>query len=466
MCFKNYFFLVFCFFKLEAADFSRFDITIPEIKEAHAWIQSPQSLSWEMADLHSETLRIIKIMNQSTCNAGIALGYSEKKILGQSFFEIIDLFEKLSGSDNKAYNFVNLCQLIERSINIRIANTEELIRLSQQLDRQGELVASFKQSLDYLHLLNEIRVYVTENILIKLPPAVQKLFSEMHKINTVEHYQNAMFNSFVLGTTTFNKKILRLAKNKIREVPRIKEQQKSVFQNETLQWMLLPENSSTVLEAHLSVCRFIEYFIGKGWIEYTPPAAPIGATTTEKVVEKKRKPSKKTKETISVTSSSTIEPNEGMLDADEDEIEEKSKQSQMDRLPTVAAVLADSERTVATEYIFPAASADVCTDEVTSSIFSKEAASASAGSGASERVVAFSPHEQLLNWVASLQPTSWLNAKDISYIGEIFDTVGGLVGSSDVAAFLKRLVAKQGGSAEYKESGGSHKLAVLTLVRD
>ena len=63
--------------------------------------------------------------------------------------------------------------------------------------------------------------------------------------------------------------------------------------------------------------------------------------------------------------------------------------------------------------------------------------------------------------IEALPTTGWLNKKDIGFIGTIFNTATELVGSSEVAAFLKRLVAKQGGSAEYKEGGGSHKLAVL-----
>ena len=67
----------------------------------------------------------------------------------------------------------------------------------------------------------------------------------------------------------------------------------------------------------------------------------------------------------------------------------------------------------------------------------------------------------LMEQIEALQPTTWLNARDIGFISTIFNTVTGLVNSSDVAAFLKRLVTKQSGSAEYREGRGSHKLAIL-----
>ncbi len=72
--------------------------------------------------------------------------------------------------------------------------------------------------------------------------------------------------------------------------------------------------------------------------------------------------------------------------------------------------------------------------------------------------------QTLIEQIEALQPTNWLNAKDISYIGEIFDTVGGLVASSEVAAFLRKLTRKQNAQkipAEYREGSSSHKLAVL-----
>jgi hypothetical protein len=67
----------------------------------------------------------------------------------------------------------------------------------------------------------------------------------------------------------------------------------------------------------------------------------------------------------------------------------------------------------------------------------------------------------LMEQIEALQPTTWLNARDICFISTIFNAVTGLVNSSEVAAFLKRLVTKQSGSAEYREGRGSHKLAVL-----
>ena len=73
-------------------------------------------------------------------------------------------------------------------------------------------------------------------------------------------------------------------------------------------------------------------------------------------------------------------------------------------------------------------------------------------------------HEQL----SALQKTpffsTWLNRKDVASISGIFNTVGELVASSDIAGLLERLVRKQNAQkipAEYREGSSSHKLAVL-----
>jgi hypothetical protein len=72
-------------------------------------------------------------------------------------------------------------------------------------------------------------------------------------------------------------------------------------------------------------------------------------------------------------------------------------------------------------------------------------------------------HEQL----RALQKTpffsTWLNRKDVASISGIFNTVGELVASSDIAGLLERLVRKQqyqGMKAQYRQNG-SHALAVL-----
>jgi hypothetical protein len=72
-------------------------------------------------------------------------------------------------------------------------------------------------------------------------------------------------------------------------------------------------------------------------------------------------------------------------------------------------------------------------------------------------------HEQL----SALQKTpffsTWLNRKDVASISGIFNTVGELVASSDIAGLLERLVRKQqyqGMKAQYRQNG-SHALAVL-----
>jgi len=442
--------LVCCGFKVEAsiaeaipegASVSRgypiLDISISEIKEAYAWITSPYTLSSNQQDYCNEAFRITNILTHNLMDVlrGQETRASSRGLL--KFLNTLSILKNPSAeipadwsTGNRIYVFF---EETFKSLNI--------LKVYADIPHQAECPLLF----DTVSLLFETLTFIKDEIMETLPSSVQKLYENTYKY---AEFPIAVINTFVYKGNKFpGGKLKNKADKMIEAMPK---------------W--LRENTDNN-HTPLNFSKFIvEFAIPRGYTEDVIEhhrEITIGSWLDDG--EKKvgipsrghhKKSTKKGKNKKHATADSTVTSTNPHVDTVNDEFSAKSERG------TLPPHSLDEISTIAPGKELKAAQLE---DSIGKDDISKQA---KLENESSAFPVAFSPSSarktpSLMEQIEALPTTGWLNRKDIRFIGTIFNTANELVGSSDVAAFLKRLVAKQGGSAEYKEGGGSHKLAVL-----
>ena len=493
MHFKNYFFLVFCFFKLECADFRRLDMSVREINQAQAWIKNACSAGFpqEINDLRSEVLRILKHVRTLASDFPPEIGS----------VPVRDTTKWIEGLT---------APLTDINVLIRtLDELREMHKISRQLPSTGISQQSLLSDLDTaemenplvemfrsLCLLPQIAEYAEENILKSVPGTVHKLIA----------YSNSLFPNSEEALYDYGGKIKEkyvdkkidaiLSQLGISDIvpEKVKKNKTDYFTKSKA------DKRAAMVTACGNIClgyssRFrdrdilalgdlIDELQRNGLVEgevvaaHTTFAAAASAlrpaSQPKSTKSKKGKPKKKRPAAASAAFSgvsAAAAAAEIVVDSDDEasvgEISCKIDDSSfLDATSSSVFETAESPLsgiTVVTSVERKPESTTITAPSSTASLSTRSTAATEATEALPslmKKIQTESP-PSLMEQIEALQPTTWLNARDIGFISTIFNTVTGLVNSSDVAAFLKRLVTKQSGSAEYREGRGSHKLAIL-----
>ena len=291
MDFKKYFFLILCFFfKLESA-YEMLNLDVPTIKEAYAWILTPQTLSPEMNNLRQEIIRRTNLQYELVKDASNLAEFANEQLLGA-----IEKLEGLEAATNQIFTLMELC--------IKLKNGSEY---SRDLIKRGEssvLETDTQEANDTRLLLNVLRsfhedlssVITTAEEILTIPLAVRKLFKntlDYHKSKGKKHaanpmaeeYIDAVFNTFIWPK--FAKDTLGLKKA---EREKVREDKKDDFLG-NIPWMRekFAENPHYSIKEPLHLCEFITLCIEHGWIEEASPPNVIIDTPVPQPKTKKKK---------------------------------------------------------------------------------------------------------------------------------------------------------------------------------
>jgi hypothetical protein len=180
--------------ELNCAD--KLGITVPEIKEAYAWTQTPHVLFREMDDCRCEAIRLVKLVHERMLSAKNLAEYTNEKGLQDTIIKL----ENIEDEANQTYAFIDLCFRLKsgamRSCKMIKSGERSILETNDQLATDTRLV------LDANTLLHEVTSYITESTAKKLPLSVQKLFKNtldlpLHKEVSGMKYLEAVFNTFI-----------------------------------------------------------------------------------------------------------------------------------------------------------------------------------------------------------------------------------------------------------------------------
>lgn len=432
--------LVCCGFKVEASiaeaipegasvcrGYPILDISISEIKEAYAWITSPYTLSSNQQDYCNEAFRIADILTRNLIDVlrGQETRASIRGLL--KFLNTLSILKNPSAeipadwsTGNRIYVFFE-----------ETFKSLSIFKEYEDIPHQAECPLLF----DTVSLLFETLTFIKDEIMETLPSSVQKLYENTYKY--IAEFPTAVINTFVYKGNKF---------------PGRKLQKKADEMQEAMpKW--LRENTDCNHSPLNFSKSIVEFAIPRGYVEDVTEHHHQNVVESWLDEEKKveipsrghnKKSTKKGKNKKDATADSTVTSTNPHVDTVNDEFSAKSERAtlplhSLDEISTVAP----GKELKAAQFEDPIGKVD-------------ESEQAKLENDSSARKT-----PSLMEQIEALPTTGWLNRKDIRFIGTIFKTANELVGSSEVAAFLKRLVAKQGASAEYKEGRGSHKVAVL-----
>ncbi len=478
MHFKNYFFLAFCFFKLECADFRRLDMSVREINQAQAWIKNACSAGFpqEINDLRSEVLRILKHVHTLASDFPPEIGSvpvrdTTKWIEGLTA-PLTDINVLIRTLDELREMHKISRQLLSTGI-----SQQSLLSDLDTAEMENPLVEMFRS----LCLLPQIAEYAEENILKSVPGTVHKLIAYSNSL--FPNSEEALYDyGYKIKEKYVDKKIdailsqLRISdivpekvkKNKIDYFTKSKADKRAAMVtacgNICLGYSSRFRDRDILalgdLIDELQLNGLVEEEVVAARTTFAAASAPRPASQTNASTKsKKGKPKKKRPAAASAAFSgvsaaaAAAEDDSSFLDATSSSVFETAE-SPLTGITVVTSVERKPESTAITA---PSSTASLSTGSTAAT----EATEATEALPSLMKKIQTEAPPSLMEQIEALQPTTWLNARDIGFISTIFNTVTGLVNSSDVAAFLKRLVTKQSGSAEYREGRGSHKLAIL-----
>lgn len=481
MHFKNYFFLVFCFFKLECADFGRLDMSVREINQAQAWIKNACSAGFpqEINDLRSEVLRILKHLHTLASDFPSEIGSVPARDIAKWIEGLTAPLTDINVLIRTLDELREIHKISRQLLSATGISQQSLLSDLDNAEMENPLVEVFRS----LCLLPQIAEYAEENILKSVPGTVHKLIAYSNSL--FPNSEEALYDyGYKIKEKYVDKKIdailsqLRISdivpekvkKNKIDYFTKSKADKRAAMVTACGN-ICLGYSSRFRDRDILALGDLIDELQRNGLVEeevvaahttFAAAASPLRPASQPKSTKNKNGKPKKERPAAASAAFSGVSaaaaPAEIVVDLDATSSSVfETAESPLTGITVVTSVERKPESTTITA---PSSTASLSTGSTGVTGATEDTEDTEALPSLMKKIQTEAP-PSLMEQIEALQPTTWLNARDIGFISTIFNTVTGLVNSSDVAAFLRRLVTKQSGSAEYREGRGSHKLAIL-----